>query len=179
MANGADSDETPHQSEWRKIKKMSIEYDAQAALGPQKREGPYHQPWTAPGATGTGGVVGSPFIVKDSGKRMEFSSGSVRDTSEGKIKWSRITFGPMLRRWAQHLTTAEAKYPDIAPGVPNFSLIETEEELIRYKESAFRHFMSWFDGEIDEDHASALFFNVNGVEMIKLKQRVPVGTQKY
>lgn len=111
------------------------------------------------------------FTVKDSGKRMEFYSGSVRDTAEGKIKWSRITFGPMMRRWAQHLTTAEAKYPDIAPGVPNFSLIETEEELVRYKESAFRHFMSWFHGEVDEDHAASLMFNVNGVEMIKEKLR--------
>lgn len=110
------------------------------------------------------------FAVKDSGKRLTFKSGSVRDTAEGKIKWSRVTFGPMLRRWAQHLTTAEAKYPDVSPGVPNFTLIATEEELARYKESAFRHFMSWFYGERDEDHAAAVLFNINGVEIIKDKQ---------
>jgi len=109
--------------------------------------------------------------IKDSGERITFASGSMRDPSTGKIKWSRITFGPMMRRWAQHLTTAEAKYPDPKPGVPNFTLIETEEELIRYKESAFRHFMSWFFDEVDEDHAAATFFNINGVEIIKDKRR--------
>lgn len=116
--------------------------------------------------------VAGPLLngIADSGKRIQFASGSLRDPSEGKIKWSRITFGPMMRRWAQHLTTAEAKYPDPKPGFPNFMLIETEEELIRYKESAFRHFMSWFNDETDEDHAAAVFFNINGVEIIKDKR---------
>lgn len=109
------------------------------------------------------------YIVKDSGKRQEFASGSVRDTAEGKIKWSRITFGPMMRRWAAHLTRAEAKYPDPTPGIPNFSLISTPEELARYRESAFRHFMDWFEGKTDEDHAAAVLFNINGVEIIKNK----------
>lgn len=109
--------------------------------------------------------------IEDSGQRVTFSSGSMRDPSEGKIKWSRIHIGPMARRWAQHLTTAEAKYPDPEPGVANFSLIHTEEERIRYRESALRHFMSWYHGETNEDHASAVFFNVNGVEIIKAKQR--------
>ena len=95
----------------------------------------------------------------------------MRDPSTGKIDWTRVTYGPMLRRWAQHLTTAEAKYPDAAVGVPNFMLIETEEELHRYKKSAFRHFMSWFYDEDDEDHAAAVIFNVNGVEIIKDKRR--------
>jgi hypothetical protein len=111
------------------------------------------------------------FSIKDSGKRQDFASGSVRDTAEGKIKWSRITFGPMMRRWAEHLTKAEAKYPDPTPGVPNFTLIETEEERIRYRESALRHFWSWWYGETDEDHAAATFFNINGVEIIDNKRR--------
>lgn len=109
--------------------------------------------------------------IHDSGERMKFASGSMRDPSTGKIDWTRVTFGPMLRRWAKHLTTAEAKYPDAALGVPNFSLIETEEEYLRYKKSAYRHFMSWFYNETDEDHASAVFFNINGVEIIKAKRR--------
>jgi hypothetical protein len=109
--------------------------------------------------------------IKDSGQRVTYASGSMRDPSTGKIKWSRITFGPMMRRWAQHLTTAEAKYPDPEPGIPNFTLIETDEEFFRYKESAFRHFMSWFFDEVDEDHAAATFFNINGVEIIKGKRQ--------
>ncbi len=110
--------------------------------------------------------------IKDSGERVRFASGSLRDPSTGKLDWTRITWGPMMRRWAQHLTTAEAKYPDPKPdGVPNFMLIETEEELVRYRKSAFRHFMAWFNGETDEDHAAAVFFNINGVEIIKDKQK--------
>lgn len=109
--------------------------------------------------------------IKDSGERMQFASGSMRDPSTGKIDWTKITHGPMMRRWAQHLTAAEKKYPDPRPGVPNFTLIETEEERIRYKVSAFRHFMSWFYDEMDEDHAAAVFFNINGVEIIRDKQR--------
>lgn len=109
--------------------------------------------------------------IHDSGMRETFASGAMRDPSTGKLKWSRIFFGPMARRWAQHLTTAEAKYPDAAPGVPNFSLISSVEEKLRYKESALRHFMSWYHEETNEDHASAVFFNINGVEIIKAKER--------
>src|SRR5690606_21266015 len=39
--------------------------------------------------------------------------------------------------------------------------------LDRAKSSAFRHFMQWFNGETDEDHAAAIFFNVQAVEYIK------------
>jgi hypothetical protein len=109
--------------------------------------------------------------IKDSGERITFKSGSMRDPSTGKIDWTRITYGPMMRRWAQHLTTAEAKYPDPTLGVPNFTLIENDEEYYRYKKSAFRHFMSWLLDETDEDHAAATFFNINGVEIIKDKRR--------
>jgi hypothetical protein len=118
--------------------------------------------------TGEWGVIPG---IKDSGKRVVYSSGAMRDPSTGKIDWTRVTFGPLLRRWAMHLTKAEAKYPDPEPGVPNFSLIKTKEELIRYKKSAFRHFMSWYFDETDEDHAAATTFNINGVEIIKAKMR--------
>lgn len=110
------------------------------------------------------------FVIKDSGERKQFASGSLRDVTTGKIDWSNVTHGPMLRRWAVHLTKAKSKYPDAAPGVPNWTLIKTDEELARYKESAFRHFMQWFSDERDEDHASAVFFNINGVEHIRAKR---------
>jgi len=76
----------------------------------------------------------------------------------------------MMKRWAEHLTRAETKYPDPRPGVPNFTLVETDEERARYRESAFRHFMAWWYGETDEDHAAAVFFNINGVEIINGKR---------
>jgi hypothetical protein len=107
------------------------------------------------------------YAVKDSGQRQEFASGMVRDVTTGKVDWHRVADGPMLGRWAKHLTVAVAKYQDIAPGVPNWTLAAGEEELARFRASAFRHFMQWLNGDTDEDHAAALFFNVNGFEYVR------------
>lgn len=110
------------------------------------------------------------FEVKDSGARQRFDSGMVRDTTENKIGWHRVADGPMLRRWAEHLTKGAAKYPDVAHGVANWTLAEGDAELERFRQSAFRHFMAWYYGEVDEDHAAAVFFNVNGCEDVRAKQ---------
>jgi hypothetical protein len=105
-----------------------------------------------------------PFTIKDSGKREEFSGGMVRDTAEGKINYALIADGPMLKRWAEHLTKGAKKYAK-----RNWMKAEGQEEYERARESAFRHFMQWFNGETDEDHASAVFFNINETEYLKLK----------
>lgn len=107
------------------------------------------------------------FIIKDSGERKSFSSGMARDTSEGKIRYSRCADGPMLKRWAIHLTKGAQKYKDVRPGVPNWTLASGDVELARFKESAFTHFMDWFYGIEDEDHAAATIFNMNGAEYVK------------
>jgi hypothetical protein len=105
----------------------------------------------------------SNFTVKDSGEREAFKSGMVRDTTIGKVLWHLVASGPMLRRWAAHLTKGAIKYePD------NWLKASGEAELKRFKESAFRHFMQWYY-ELDdvEDHAAATIFNINGVEYVK------------
>lgn len=109
------------------------------------------------------------FGVKDSGKRLEFASGMVRDTTEGKLNWLLVRPGPMLRRWAAHLTTAAAKYDNTRqPGEPrNWQLARGRAELERFQESAARHFESWLNGERDEDHAAGVFFNINGAEYVE------------
>ena len=109
----------------------------------------------------------SKFIIKDSGKREEFPGGMVRDTQEGKVEGDRVSEGPMLRRWGEHLTKGAVKYPDVTPGVANWTLAGGELEYIRFRKSAWRHFMQWWNGEVDEDHASAVFFNINGAEYVK------------
>lgn len=107
------------------------------------------------------------FAVKDSGARQQYDSGMVRDVEEGKTDYSNVLHGPMFDRWAEHLTKAKAKYPDVAPGVPNWTLAEGPAELARYRRSAFRHLVKWLKGEVDEDHAAAVFFNINGAEYVK------------
>lgn len=105
------------------------------------------------------------FQIKDSGERKEFSSGMVRDVTEGKIDYTLITDGPMFKRWATHLTKGAAKY-----GKRNWLNAEGEEEYLRFRESAFRHFMQWYFGEVDEDHASAVYFNIDGAELVRAKK---------
>lgn len=110
------------------------------------------------------------FIVKDSGERKEFASGMVRDVEANKTDYTAILDGPMFDRWAEHLTKAKAKYADIAPGVANWTLAAGEEELVRFRKSALRHLRQWLRGDVDEDHAAAVFFNINGAEYVKGKR---------
>lgn len=104
--------------------------------------------------------------MKDSGERQSFSSGMVRDTAEGKVNFLNVRFGPMMRRWAEHLTKGRLKYPDVEPGVPNWTLASGAAEYLRAKESAERHFDAWLRGERDEDHAAGVYFNINLAEYV-------------
>lgn len=107
------------------------------------------------------------YQLKDSGERKTFSTGMVRD-SHAKTEFDRVYDGPMLDRWAELLTVAaREKYPDLENGKPNWMLAETEEELIRFKKSAARHFRQWIRGDVDEDHAAAVIFNLNGAEYVR------------
>lgn len=111
------------------------------------------------------------FDVKDSGERKQFAGGMQRDTTTGKIDYTLALDGPMFERYAAHLTKGAVKYKK-----RNWMLAEGEEELERFKESALRHFLQWYRGNMDEDHASAIWFNVNGAEYVKGKMQHPVMT---
>ncbi|MDE2098128.1 MAG: hypothetical protein KGL39_12815 [Patescibacteria group bacterium] len=106
--------------------------------------------------------------VKDSGERVTFKTGMMRDTQEGKPRFDLllpegIPFDQQfLTRCAQHLTNGAKKYSQ-----RNWELARTPEELDRYKASAFRHLVQWLNGEADEDHAAAVFFNLMGAEFVK------------
>lgn len=102
------------------------------------------------------------FIIKDSGERKQFSSGMQRDLSESKIDWSLIADGPMMERWAIHLTNGAKKYDK-----RNWMRASGQDEYDRFRESAFRHFMQYMNGETDEDHAAAVYFNLNGMEYVR------------
>lgn len=102
------------------------------------------------------------FETKDSGERKQFASGMQRDTTTGKTLWGLVFSGPMLKRWAELLTRGAVKYdPD------NWMKATGQEELDRFRDSAARHFAQWMAGERDEDHAAAVFFNLNGAEYVR------------
>ena len=112
------------------------------------------------------------FTIKDSGEREQYDSGMVRDTEADKTDFTNLLHGPMLVRWAEHLTRAKSKYPDVSPGVPNWTQAEGPEEYHRYRRSAYRHFLPWLNGDIDEDHAAGVMFNMNGAEFVLDKMKV-------
>lgn len=101
------------------------------------------------------------FAVTDSGEREQYASGMVRDTTAGKTDYSLVADGPMLRRWADHLTKGAEKYEK-----RNWLKASGAAEYERFRASAFRHFMQWYYGECNEDHAAAVFFNINGAEYV-------------
>jgi hypothetical protein len=74
----------------------------------------------------------------------------------------------MFDRWAEHLTKGAEKYNE-----GNWLKASGEEELKRFRASAVRHFVQWLRGDTDEDHAAAVFFNINGIEYVKGRRSVP------
>jgi hypothetical protein len=101
------------------------------------------------------------FETKDSGKREQFDSGMQRDTQEGKARFDLVYPGPMLKRWAELMGRGAEKYT-----ANNWLKAEGDAEAERFKASAARHFAQWMNGETDEDHAAAVFFNINGYEYV-------------
>jgi len=104
------------------------------------------------------------FETLDSGVREQYDSGMQRDIEKGKTMWHLIFGGPMLERWAGLMTRGAVKYdPD------NWMKAEGKAEQLRFRASAARHFFQWMYGATDEDHAAAIFFNVNGYEYVTEK----------
>lgn len=111
--------------------------------------------------------------------RQKFASGMVRDVNDDKTDYTLVMDGPMFERWAEQLTRGGRKYDK-----RNWLQAEGPDELSRFRESALRHFIQWFRGDTDEDHAAAVFFNVNGAEYVKERpgqklEAVPDGTLLY
>ncbi len=89
--------------------------------------------------------------VKDSGARQEFSTGSVRDTRQGKGRFDLIST-IFLKRLARHYENGAIKYGD-----RNW---EKGQPLSRYLDSAIRHLVDVLDMKMDEDHAIAAAWNI-------------------
>lgn len=114
------------------------------------------------------------FVTKDSGKRVTFQTGMNRDVTGDKTRYDLIVpldnKDNMLDRWASLMTRGAVKY-----GARNWEKAMTQDELDRFRESAFRHFMQWYLGNTDEDHAAATFFNLQGAEYVKRRMKVRKG----
>lgn len=110
------------------------------------------------------------FITKDSGQREEYPSGMRRDVQTGKPRFDLIfpegvAFDDqLLTRFAGLLARGAEKYGD-----NNWQLANSDEELKRFRASGLRHMIQWACGETDEDHATAVIFNLMAYENTKRK----------
>ena len=102
--------------------------------------------------------------VKDSGKRQEFSTGSVRDTQEGKGRFDLIST-IALRRLAKHYQAGADKYAG-----RNW---EKGQPLSRYLDSAMRHLVETINGSDEEDVAAAVMWNM--AAFIHTKELIEAG----
>jgi len=104
------------------------------------------------------------YTLKDSGKRQDYASGMKRDLQEGKPRFDLILpesqelETTLLYRWAILMEKGIQKY-----GNRNWEKANSQEELERFKASAFRHFIQAMSGKTDEDHFAAVLFNLNAV----------------
>ncbi len=115
-------------------------------------------------------VPEEPRSLKDSGKRVQYGSGMVRDIDENKPAFE-LMFPldipceeQMLTRVAEHLRKGALKYQK-----RNWEKANSHEEIERATASAVRHAIQWITGESDEDHAAAMIINVIFAETIRYK----------
>ena len=114
------------------------------------------------------------YTTKDSGKRKEFDTGMKRDTEDDKPRMDLCYVKCMpyseqlLVRYGHLRARGATKYCETYDDI-NCEKAETEEELARFISSACRHFTQWATGEVDEDHAAAVLFNIQMAEMVKWK----------
>lgn len=102
--------------------------------------------------------------VKDSGSRQNFDTGSKRDTSKGKGRFDLIPPYAILRL-AKHYENGSVKYGD-----RNWEL---GQPLSRYLDSAERHINCIKMGLTDEDHLSAIAWNI--LAIIETQKRIELG----
>lgn len=102
--------------------------------------------------------------ILDSGKRQEFSTGSVRDTREGKGRFDLLP--PFAEEEiAKHFEAGAKKYGDWnwLKGQP----------LSRYLDSAKRHLTKAARGQRDEPHFIAAAWNI--LCLIETQRRIELG----
>ena len=110
------------------------------------------------------------YKLKDNKKRMTFKSGVSAEIKIDKPRFDLLIpenqkyENTMLYRFAIQMAKGAKKYSE-----RNFEKACSKEELARFKQSAIRHFFQWISNETDEDHASAVWFNMLACEYIKEK----------
>ena len=109
------------------------------------------------------------YVTKDSGEKAVHSDGVQRDTQKGKRLFT-LMFPkgvPMAQqlivRVADLYTRGAEKYGD-----RNWENSKSQDTLDHHEDALWRHFMNFYFGiEDGEDHAAAIVWNINAVELTR------------
>jgi hypothetical protein len=165
-----------------------VQQQNDAEVGKQVREGKYDENYLRELKEEIKGQVdGSrPFDkralkyqTKDSGKRFESPDGMVRDTSEGKPQFT-LMFPKGIPFEDQLMTRVADLYHrgGVKYGPRNWEKSSTEEALAKHEDCLMRHVVKFLLGVEDgEDHAAAIVWNVNAVDLTRWKLRQPKLTE--
>lgn len=100
--------------------------------------------------------------------RVAFEGGGMRDSQDDKPRFDLLLpelvpyEDQSLTRVARLMARGAEHYED-----RNWEKFDDQAALDRARSSAFRHFMQWFSGETDEDHAAAVQFNIQAAEYVQ------------
>ena len=100
------------------------------------------------------------FETKNSWDNIEYSWWAKRENKSGKVRYDLIPL-PELKRLAELYTRWAEIY--WARNWEKWDLEYAE----NCKQSAFRHFFQYMNGESDEDHFSAILWNLFTIEALK------------
>ena len=105
--------------------------------------------------------------IKDSGERREFTSGAVRDMSQGKGRMDLLPWAAIIEV-SKHSENGAIKYGEhnVDKGIPTHSLCD----------SAFRHLAKYLDGQTDEPHLLAATWNLLWAIQMHIKHPEMVDT---
>lgn len=99
--------------------------------------------------------------LQDSGERRGFETGAVRDMQAGKGRCDLLPACALLRL-AKHYEAGANKYADRnwEKGIPISVMVD----------SAMRHLLKYMDGQTDEDHLTAVAWNILGAMWMEEKK---------
>lgn len=92
--------------------------------------------------------------MRDSGERQVHESGAYREPQNGRPRYDLIPVEALLG-WARWMAQGAEKYSDRnwEKGMP----------ISRYEASAYRHLAEYMLGDRQEDHLSAILFNIGAI----------------
>lgn len=95
-------------------------------------------------------------------KVTKFLTGAIRDTQEGKLDFVETVSFTALHRYVTYMTGKKKKYGsgNFKKGIPIESY---EKSLLRHIDKYFRNKYEEGTDELDQDHLSAIVFNVFGI----------------